>query len=88
MESTEQNQPDAPGIDNTESSELQLNHKNCESRDDESETENTLSLNMLHIIEEYKTPNESNYYHNHETFVNFYEQNKTHNLTDYNKQEI
>ena len=48
-------------IDRTESSEVHLNHINCEYTDDESETETPLSINMLHIKEENETPIESNY---------------------------
>ena len=36
-----------PGIDDTESTELQLNQSNCESTDRESDTNNTISVNMI-----------------------------------------
>ena len=68
---------DPPGIDRTESSELHLNHIQCEYTDDESETENPLSINMLHIKEENETIIESNYYQNKEDFNNFYFKNYT-----------
>ena len=37
-------QADLFGIENTEKSELQLNHNNCELTDDEMETQNALSI--------------------------------------------
>ena len=42
VQSTEETQPDPPGIDNNKSTELQLNHINCESTDSESDTKNTV----------------------------------------------
>ena len=62
VHSTEEIQSDNPGIGNTENSELQVNHINCESTDDDSETENTLSKNMLQIENEYETPIKSSCY--------------------------
>ena len=38
---------DPAGIENSQNSELQLNHKDCENRDDGSEIENKLIDNML-----------------------------------------
>ena len=43
-----------PGFDNNESTELQLNHINCESTDSESDTENTISINMIHVEIDYE----------------------------------
>ena len=43
---------------------------------------------MLYIAEEYKTPTETNYYHNHENFNNSDERNTTHKMTDFTKQEL
>ena len=63
-QSTEKTQSDPSGIDHTGNSKLQLNHIHCESTNDENETENTLSKNMLHIENEYETPIDSNYYQN------------------------
>ena len=40
MQTTEKTTSDPPGIDDTGSNELQLNHINCESSDTESDTEN------------------------------------------------
>ena len=45
----------------TKISELKLNHVHCETTDDESETEITLSIKMVHVQNEYETPIESNY---------------------------
>ena len=56
MQSTENTQSDPPGFDNTENWELQLNHIHCETTVNESETENTLLINMLHIEKDNKTP--------------------------------
>ena len=42
IQPTEETQPVSPGIDDNESTELQLNHINCESTDSESDTENTI----------------------------------------------
>ena len=61
MQSTESTQPDPPGIDNTENSELLLSHIHCETTVSESETKNTLLINMLHIEKDYKTPIQSKY---------------------------
>ena len=43
-------------------SELPLNHIQCDTTDDESDTENTLLIYMLHIENEYETPIDSNSY--------------------------
>ena len=50
VQSTEEIQTDPPGIENTENLELRLNRINCKSTNEESETENTLSIDMLHIV--------------------------------------
>ena len=54
VQGTEDTHPKPPGIDNNESTELQLNHINCESTDSESDTENTISINMIHIENDYE----------------------------------
>ena len=41
--------PPPPGIDNNESTELQLNNINCEFTDSENDTENTISINMINV---------------------------------------
>ena len=45
---------DPPGIDDTGSNELQLNHINCESTDTESDTDNTISVNMITVENDYE----------------------------------
>ena len=49
VQTTEEIQRDPPGIDNNESTELQLSHINCESTDSESDTDNAISINMIHV---------------------------------------
>ena len=51
----EENQPDPPGIDDTEKKELQSSQIHCETTNDESEPENTLLRNMLQVDNEYET---------------------------------
>ena len=55
VQTTEDTNSDPPGIDNTETTEFQLNHINCESTDSESETENTILVNMIKIENDYET---------------------------------
>ena len=43
-----------PGIDDTGSNELQLNHINCESSDTETDTDNTISVNMITVENDYE----------------------------------
>ena len=45
---------DLPGIDNTENNELQLNHINCEPTDTESDTDNTMIVNMITVENDYE----------------------------------
>ena len=45
---------DPPGIDDTGNNELQLNQINCESSDSESDTENTISINMIAVENDYE----------------------------------
>ena len=54
VQATEGTTSDAPGIDKTESTELQLNHINCESTDSESDTNNTISVNMITVENDYE----------------------------------
>ena len=53
LQTTKETSPEPPDMDKTKTSEIQLNHIHCESRDDESETENTKIINMLKIESEY-----------------------------------
>ena len=50
----EETTSDPPGIGNTESNELQLNHINCESTDTESDTDNTITVNMITVESDYE----------------------------------
>ena len=49
VQSTDETNSDPPGIDNTETSEIQKSHIHCETTDDESDTEKTLIINMLKL---------------------------------------
>ena len=54
VQATKETTSDPPSIDNTESTELKLNHNNCESTDSESDTNNTISVNMLTVENDYE----------------------------------
>ena len=54
MQTNEETTSDPPGIDDTESHEIQLNHIHCESSDTESDTENTISVNMITVKNDYE----------------------------------
>ena len=54
MQTNEETTPDPPGIYDTGSNELQLNHINCESSDTESDTDNTISVNMITVENDYE----------------------------------
>ena len=54
MQIKEETTSDPPGIDDTGSNELQLNHINCESSDTESDTDNTISVNMITAKNDYE----------------------------------
>ena len=54
MQTNEETTSDPPGIDDTGSNELQLNHINCESSDTESDTDNTISVNMITVENDYE----------------------------------
>ena len=54
MQTNEETTSDPPGIDNTENKELQLNLINCESTDTESDTDNTISVNMTTVENDYE----------------------------------
>ena len=77
IQPTEETQPVSPGNDNNESTELQLNHINCESRDTEIDTENTISINMLKVENDYEPfineqPIYFHIYQNHDQFLLIY----------------
>ena len=54
MQINEETTSDPSGIDDTGSNELQLNHINCESSDTESDTDNTISVNMITVKNDYE----------------------------------
>ena len=78
VESTEGTQPDPPSNENNESTELQLNHKNGDSMVSKSDTENTISNNMINVENDYEPiiyeqPIFSHIYQNHDPFLlNYY----------------
>ena len=51
---TNETTSDPPGIDDTGSNELQLNYINCESSDTVSDTDNTISVNMITVENDYQ----------------------------------
>ena len=68
---------DPPGIDNTVTDTLQLNQINCTSSDSESDTENTLSINMIKVENDYESviyeqPFPSHIYENQSEFLQNY----------------
>ena len=54
VQTNEETTSDPPGIDDTGSNELQLNHINCESSDTESDTDNIISVNMITVENDYE----------------------------------
>ena len=54
VQTNEETTSDPPGIDKTQNNELQLNHINCESTDTESDTDNTISVNMITVENDYE----------------------------------
>ena len=54
VQTNEETTSDPPGTDNTENNELQLNHLNCKSTDTESDTDNTISVNMITVENDYE----------------------------------
>ena len=65
VQTTEEINSDPPGIDNTETTELQLNHINCESTDSENDTENTILVNMIEVENDYETVTYEQPFHSH-----------------------
>ena len=55
VQTNEEITSDPPGIDNTENTELQLNHINCESTDSESDTDSNISVNMISVENDYES---------------------------------
>ena len=54
MQTNEEKTSDPPGFDDTGSNELQLNQINCESTDTEIDTDNTISVNMITVENDYE----------------------------------
>ena len=54
VQTNEETISDPPVIDDTGSNELQLNHINCESSDTESDTDNTITVNMITVENDYE----------------------------------
>ena len=54
VQANEETTSDPPGFDDTGSNELQLNHINCESSDTESDTGNTISVNLITVENDYE----------------------------------
>ena len=92
VRSTEETQPDTPGIEKNESTELQLNHLNCESTDNKSYTENTISINLINVENDlepdiYEQPIYSHLYQNQDQFLLNYYTRPISNTTTKKKQK-
>ena len=77
MQTNKETTSDSPGIDNTGNNEIQLNHINCESTDTESDTDNTISVNMITAENDYEPiiyeqPFSSHIYENQLEFLHNY----------------
>ena len=63
VQSNPETTSDPPGIDDTVTDTLQLNQINCTSSDSESDTENTLSINMIKVENDYESVKMNNLFH-------------------------
>ena len=77
VQSNPETTSDPPGIDDTVTDTLQLNQINCTSSDSESDTENTLSINMIKVENDYESviyeqPFPSHIYENQSEFLQNY----------------
>ena len=77
VQSNPETTSDPPGIDDTVTDTLQLNQINCTSSDSESDTENTLSINMIKVENDYESviyeqPFSSHIYENQSEFLQNY----------------
>ena len=77
MQTNEEITSDPPGIDDTGSNELQLNHINCESSDTESDTDNTIYVIMITVKNDcepiiYEQPFTSQIYENQLEHLHIY----------------
>ena len=83
-----------PAIDINESTQLQLNNINCEFTDSESDTENTISINIINLENDYETiiyeqPIHSHIYQNNGHFLlNYYTRPTSNNTTKEKVQKI
>ena len=48
-----------------ETTELQLNHINCDSTDSERDTDNTISINMIKVENDYEPVFNEQHFHSH-----------------------
>ena len=86
MQITDETNSDPPGIENTETTELQLNHKNFKSTDSDSDIGNTLLVNMIEVENDYesvtyKQPFHSQIYETHlELLLNYHTRPKSNNI--------
>ena len=77
VQSNPETTSDPPGIDDRVTDTLQLNQINCTSSDSESDTENTLSINMIKVENDYESviyeqPFPSHIYENQSEFLQNY----------------
>ena len=84
VQTNEEKTSDPPGIDDTGSNKLQLNHINCESSDTESDTENTIFVNMITVKNDYEPiiyeqPFTSHIYENQLELLHNYYMGPSHN---------
>ena len=86
VQTTDETNSDPPGIENTETTELQLNHINFESTDSDSDIENTLLVNMKEVENDYESVTyeqsfHSQIYENHlELLLNYHTRLKINNI--------
>ena len=83
VQSNPETTSDPPGIDDTVTDTLQLNQINCGSSDSESDAENTLSINMIKVENDYEPviyeqPFSSHIYENQSEFLHNYYTKPTH----------
>ena len=90
VQTTEETNSDPPGIDSPENTELQSNHINCETTDSENDTDNTISVNMIEVGNDYEPliyeqPFQSHIYENQlELLQNYYNRPTSYNIPGWN----
>ena len=82
VQSTDATISDHPGIDNTETSELQLSHLHDESTDDENDTENIHIVTILKIELKHEKPIDSNHYQKDFVSSNYQDQGNNQQTTN------